>query len=87
MLDSHKLTHTLKRTKSKALSFLLGVRHFLATKPEASSRLYVAGKLEASSSLPTPRLHQPAGLVAKASLWLPFDVERELASLSVLAKK
>jgi hypothetical protein len=47
-------------------------------------RLYIVGKLEASSSLPTPRLDQSAGLVAKASLWLPFDVEMELASISIL---
>jgi hypothetical protein len=41
----------------------------------------IEGKLEASSSLPPPRLYQPCGLVAKASLWLPFRVKRELASL------
>jgi hypothetical protein len=65
----------------------IGYTSFFCNQAGGKLRLYVAVKLEASSSLPTPRLDQPAGLVAKASLWLPFDVERELASLSVLAKK
>jgi hypothetical protein len=64
-----------------------GCRSSLGSQAGGKLRFSIARKLEASSNLPAPRLHQPCGLVAKASLWLPFDVERELASLSALAKK
>jgi 3-methylcrotonyl-CoA carboxylase alpha subunit len=49
--------------------------------------LYTQGKLEASSSHPPSPINQPKGLVAKARLWLPFDVETELASVSPATEK
>jgi TPP-dependent indolepyruvate ferredoxin oxidoreductase alpha subunit len=45
-------------------------------------RLYGTGKLEASSSFPARHQNQPEGLVTRASLWLTFPVETELASVS-----
>jgi hypothetical protein len=59
-----------------------GGASFFCNEVGGKLRLYMAGKLKASLSFPVPPFHQPFGLVAKASLWLPFDVEMELASVS-----
>jgi hypothetical protein len=63
-----------------------GARHFLQRSRRQAPTLHgreAQGELE----LPCPPFHQPKGLVAKARLWLPFDVETELASVSNVAKK